>query len=342
VFLYRDGFRIEPFGSSAADWLGIGEKRAKRAGHAHIVPSRLFGFVSISRRKHGGLKDTTSREALLDTAEARALVHLLKKGIIDFLEEQIRTGIAMPRWEESRARKATELQKARFQALNVMSSGVAHELRQPLQAIRMEAGNIATRLRQLAIDDPIIRAAARCIDTSIERIDQRIQLISALTGGKLDANERVDMALIVQEECTLLERRIQENNIDLTLEVPKDQDANVSDPLVRMVVKNMVENAVNALAEVKDGRQRRVAVGLSKKGFKHLLKVKDNAMGIPAEIQPRIFARFATDTTGGMGVGLYVCQLLLKSHGGEISFQTKDRVGSEFTATFVDEEGSID
>ena len=51
VVVYRDGFRVEPFGSSRADWLGIGEKRAKRAGHAHIVPSRLFGFVSISRTK---------------------------------------------------------------------------------------------------------------------------------------------------------------------------------------------------------------------------------------------------------------------------------------------------
>ena len=58
-----------------------------------------------------------------------------------------------------------------------MSSGVAHELRQPLQAIRTDAGNIERRLRQLGIDDPFIKAAQKNIDTSIERIDQRIQLI---------------------------------------------------------------------------------------------------------------------------------------------------------------------
>src|ERR1039457_1212588 len=338
VLVYRDGFHVEPFGSSRADWLGVGEKRAKRAGHAHIVPSRLFGFVSISRIKHAKLQDTTSREALIETEQAGALVHVLKAEIVAFLEERIRL-LAVPRWQESRSKKVIALQQARFQALSVMSSGVAHELRQPLQAIRMDAGNIAERLLQLGIEDPFVRMAVANIDVSIERIDQKIQLISALTGKKLDVNERTDIAGIVAEECGQLRPRIDDLRIDFGLSIPKAQMAIVSDPLVRMVVKNLVENATNALVKVEDGRRLHIRVRLAKTAAAHTITVEDNAMGVPFEVQTKLFNRFATETTGGMGVGLYICQLLLKAHGGEIALvKTEDGVGSTFSAYFVDQD----
>lgn len=338
VFLFRDGFRIEPFGSSAADWLGIGEKRAKRAGHAHIVPSRLFGFVSISRQEHHGLKDTTSREALLDTDESRALVHLLKSDIVAFLEEEIRRVVAEPRWEESRTRKAAELQRVRFQALSAMSSAVAHELRQPLQAIRSEAGNIATRLDQLRIDDQVIRNAQLSIDLSIERIDQRIQLISALTGTKLDISSEIDMSNVIREECQQFSGRLRDNAIELQLNLPAKYPATVSDPLLRMVVKNIVENAINALSTVEDGRKRHINVSLKRANERHVVTVEDNGPGIPQDVQERLFTKFATGTTGGMGVALYVCQLLLKSHEGEITLKTLEGRGTTFTAAFAEQE----
>ncbi|MGA2325238.1 MAG: sensor histidine kinase [Bryobacteraceae bacterium] len=338
VFLFRDGFRIEPFGSGTADWLGIGEKRAKRAGHAHIVPSRLFGFISISRQEHEGLRDTTSREALPDTAESRALVHVLKSDILAFLEDEIRRGVAEPRWEESRTRKAAELQRVRFQALSAMSSAVAHELRQPLQVIRSAAGNIATRVRQLRLDDEVIRNAQQSIDLSIERIDQRIQLISALTGTKLDISSKIDMVTVIKEECQQFSERIQEHAIELQLNLPATQPATVSDPLVRMVVKNIVENAIKTLSEVGDGRRRRLQVSLQRENGRHVVAVQDNGLGIPADLQEKLFAKFAPGTTGGMGVALYVCQLLVKSHGGEIKFKTLEARGTTFTAYFAEQE----
>ncbi len=338
VFLFRDGFRIEPFGSGRADWLGIEEKRAKRAGHAHIVPSRLFGFLSISRQQHSGLRDTTSREALLDTEESRALVHLLKSDILAFLEEEIRRGVAEPRWEESRTRKAAELQRVRFQALSVMSSGVAHELRQPLQAIRTEAGNIVTRLKQLTIDDAVIRKAQQSIDLSIERIDEKIQLISALTGTKLDVPSEIDMSKVITDECEQFAQRIKDHAIELDLKLPTAHQAVVSDPLVRMIVKNMIDNAINALTDIKDGRKRRLEIRLKRENSAHVVAVHDNGPGIPDEVQEKLFTKFATDTTGGMGVGLYICQLLLKSHDGEITFTTTEGKGTIFTAHFAEQE----
>lgn len=338
VFLFRDGFRIEPFGSTKADWLGIGEKRAKRAGHAHIVPSRLFGFVAISRKEHAGLRDTTSREALLDTEEARALVHVLTREIMDFLEEEILHGVAEPRWEESKKSKAAALQRVRFQALSAMSSGVAHELRQPLQAMRSEAGNITKRLKQLKIEDDIINRAQKSIDLSIERIDQRIQLISALTGKKLDEPTKIDLAKVIREECDQYTERCKQHEITVEFDLPASHESVVSDALVRMIIKNMLDNAINALSDVTDGRQRRIHIGLQHDEDDHIVSVRDNGMGIPPEIQEKLLKGFSTNTTGGMGVGLYICNLLIKSHDGEIVFVSSEETGTVFSARFAEQE----
>jgi len=69
VVIYRDGFRVEPYGSSEDDWLGVKSKKASRQGHAPISPSRLFGFIEISRHNNPHLKDLTNREGLLETED---------------------------------------------------------------------------------------------------------------------------------------------------------------------------------------------------------------------------------------------------------------------------------
>jgi signal transduction histidine kinase len=329
VRLYRDGFRVEPLASHSADWLGVAEKRIKRAGHAHIVPSRLFGFVSVSRVTNPGLKDTTSREALIETNEARGLVSLLRREL-EFLERTIETEVTEPRWRESRERKAVALDQARLQSLSIMSFGLGHELRQPLQAIRLEAHNIATRLQQLNITDADITEAQQNIDADIERIDKNIQLVASIASGSLERNEEIDLARVVRDQAGLFDTRCAAQGIDLTVDAAQSAAAKANATLVGIVLINLIKNSIDALVEVHDGRTRKIVVTLRDEGTKYAVEVADNADGIPAAIQPKIFRKFATEKTGGWGVGLYNCRLFLKNHGGEISFSTRQGIGTTF------------
>jgi signal transduction histidine kinase len=329
VRLFRDGFRVEPLGSHAADWLGVAEKRVKRAGHAHIVPSRLFGFVSISRVANPELKDTTSREALIDTSQARGLISILRQQL-DFLEGTIQKEISEPRWKASREHKAAALDQARLQSLNIMSSGLGHELRQPLQSIRFEAQNITTRLQQLNITDPDITEAQKNIDADIERIDKNIQMIASISSGSLDLDEEIDLAKVVREQAGLFDTRCAARGIGLVINVPVTAPASANATLIGIVLINLIKNAIDALVEVRDGRSRKIVVSLRDEVSRYAIEVADNAGGIPEGMQPKIFKKFATEKTGGWGVGLYNCRLFLKNHGGEISFSTEQGTGSNF------------
>ena len=168
---------LEPFGSPTADWLGVSEKRAKRAGHAHVVPSRLYGFFEISRIKHVLLKDTTSRQALIDNEAAQSMVTLLREQL-EFLEEKIRTLVAVPKWEAGRQKKAIKLERARLHALGMLSAGLGHEMRQPLQVIRTQAGNIRTRLSEIGVDDLELTKSEAAIDRNVQRMDNSIKYIA--------------------------------------------------------------------------------------------------------------------------------------------------------------------
>jgi signal transduction histidine kinase len=333
VRVYRDGFRIEPFGSRTADWLRIAEKRAKRAGHAHVVPTRLFGFVEISRKGNPGLADTTSRQALLGTEAAANLVTVLREQLDEF-EGHLRAK-AEPRWKKTRREKAIAFEQARLHTLGVVSYGLVHEIRQPLQTIRSEADNIRAKLRQLEIKDEDISAAQSAIDRNVERIDKNIGLVSEISKGSIETTTKFDLVDLVDREVSLLRHRCEALGVKLVLEAPEKQDATLNEFVVYSVLVNYVQNSLDSISasETDDGTIR---VIVQKKRRNHYIEVADDGPGVAAEVAPKIFKRFATKKTGGMGVGLYYCKAIVESHGGTVGFHTGSK-GARFWMSLPEE-----
>ena len=336
VHLYRDGFKIQPFAGADSDWLGVKEHREKRAGHAHIVPTRLFGFVAISRKNHPELSDTSSRESLIDTQVTQSLVTFLKQQL-KVLEEAVRVEHSEPRWVESRTKQVAESEQARLQTLSIMSSGIAHEMRQPLQAIQSDAGNIRRRLELLKIEDQIINDAQANIDRCIQRIDGNITGIARISSGRLDDIEQVDLAEVIQEQCELLRPRCAQEDVALVGQIPRSQDACVNRATVHIVLTNLIQNSLDAITAAGDcgGGKGEIVVSLCKDGT-NVFEVTDNGPGIDSDVKPKIFTRFTTKKTGGWGLGLYNCKLLVQAHGGDISFITRSSVGARFRVSLPD------
>ena len=336
VRMYRDGFRIEPFGSPTADWLGISEKRAKRSGHAHIVPTRLFGFVEISREEHPNLIDTTSRQALLDDESAKELVTFLK-GQLAFLEDTIQRIWSEPRWKISQSRQAAQFEESRLQALGVLSAGLAHELRQPMQTIRWESDNIITRLKQMGIEDTDILGSQQNMDLSIQRINDNINLVAELATGSLKDITEFDLAEMLRNESQLFKRRCNALGINLETSFPDNQVATTNRTMITQILFNLLQNAMEALQEKGQGYSRQITVKLSRVGRMHKIEVADNGPGIPDEVRPKLFKKFATKKTGGRGTGLYYCHSIINARGGSITFVSRKDIGTSFTVSLPEE-----
>jgi signal transduction histidine kinase len=328
VKLFRDGFRVEPFGSPAADWLGLAAHRATRAGHAHVVPNRLAGFVEISRTEHAELQDTTSRQTLIDTDAAKGMVHLLRAQL-EFLDRHIRTKIAEPRWAASQKRQAAEQEQAKVQALSVMSVGLAHELRQPLQIIRSEASNVSRRLSLLGIEDSGVLASATAIDEGVERIEHTIELLSRLSTGDMSRMERFDLADAVNEICQFLSPRASSVGARIACKAAQSGAVLFSRTALQLIVANLIGNSLEAIRDSRVGGD--VTVRLSGRGKDRRVIVEDDGPGLPPEVTAALFNTFVTKKTAGMGVGLYVCYRIAASLGAALSYHPRGGGGSSFS-----------
>jgi signal transduction histidine kinase len=335
VRIYRDGVRVEPFGSPIADWLGVSEKKAKRAGHAHVVPSRLYGFIEISRIKHQQLIDTTGRQALIDNEAAEGLVTLLQEQL-GFLEEKIRTLVSVPKWEAGKQKKLIKLERARLHALGMLSAGLGHELRQPLQVIRTQTGNLHDRLSELKINDPEINTYEAAIDRNIQRMNGSIDYIAQLAKGDVEKADNFDLAEHLREDSRYMDSQCRANGINVEINAPQNQAARISQTGFSIVLLNLLKNAAEAFDEVSERSDKRISILLSKDGLDNILEVTDNGTGINEDTEKRLFKEFETGKTGGMGIGLYTCRVIVEAHGGEITYKTRIGLGTTFRVRFPD------
>jgi signal transduction histidine kinase len=335
IQIYRDGFRLQPFGAPLEPWLQLTERRAKRAGHAPLVPNRLFGFVEVSRASQPGIKDTTSRQGLMETEDFHEMVKILKEQT-DFIEEQLRQQVSIPNWRESTRQRSIEIERYKSQSLGDLSIGIAHEIRQPLQSIVSEAGAIAEKLEQLGIQDAELKESLQVIDDDIRRIDETIDTIQDLAKGDLRAVGECDLAEVVRKTGRLFSTQAKTAGILIKYSVPASQTATTSKNTVERVLVNLLKNAIEAIQEKRDHGEGEIEIELRRDQRTHTLTVSDNGGGIPKEIVADILKTFKTKKTRGLGFGLSHSRTIIQAHMGDITFETEEGVGTKFIVSLPD------
>ena len=93
---------------------------------------------------------------------------------------------------------------------------------------------------------------------------------------------------------------------------------------------------MEALDEMVEQNDKKISILLSKDGLQNVLEVTDNGPGINSEMQKKLFKEFETGKTGGMGVGLYTCKVIVQAHGGAITYNTRVGLGTTFHVQLPD------
>ena len=223
--------------------------------------------------------------------------------------------------ESERARLAaeTELLKAeRLSVLGQLTATVAHELRNPLSAIR----NTLFTVKELAanaglkLDRPIAR-----MERSIERCDRIISDLLEFTRnrelnrGDLTFDRWLSDVLAEQSLTAPIQLAAELGAGDAV--VPADADR------MRRVVINLVENAAQALADTAPAVEKRISVRTSIAGGELLLTIEDTGPGITPENLGRIFEPLFSTKSFGTGLGLPTVKQIVNQHGGTIAVDSE-------------------
>jgi len=219
----------------------------------------------------------------------------------------------------------TQLQVSeRLAALGRITAGVAHEVKNPLNSMRLWLENLKESLP--ADSDGASQQAVQVLDKEIDRLDQVVKRFLDFTRPmdvRLEATQLADLLKDVLEIAT---PQLQKSNIHLAQLLPIDVPEIYADRgLLKQAVLNLVLNAAEAMP---NGGQLRLV--LSRRGEMAEITVGDTGDGIPPENRQKIFQLFFTTRPGGSGIGLASTFRIVQLHNGSIDFTSEVGRGTTF------------
>lgn len=211
----------------------------------------------------------------------------------------------------------------RMAAIGRLTSGVGHEVKNPINAIvvhlellRSKIGGEATAGRHLEI-----------IQSEIHRLDRVVQtLVDFSRPVELQLQEQ-DMRNIVSSVLMLASAGLETYSVTMVSQLPDHPVmVKVDSDLLKQALLNVVLNGAQAMP---DGGE--LSVRLTEDGRSAILKIQDHGEGIPDDIRPRIFDLYFTTKRDGSGIGLAMTYRILQLHHGQLDVESKVGEGSTFT-----------
>ncbi|MEW6521438.1 MAG: ATP-binding protein [Thermodesulfobacteriota bacterium] len=225
----------------------------------------------------------------------------------------------------------------RLAEIGRLAAGVAHEINNPLAIISEAsgwAGMVINDARGLTPED---RSE---LEKAVKGISEQTKRCRNITHQLLDFARRsepekteFDVHTLLKESVGFLKPELKHTPIEIDFDFMPGPLLMHSDPrLLEQVFVNFITNAIHAIN--KNGKDKgRIEIKTLRTDSKAEISFTDNGVGIPPENQQKIFELFYTTKPPGKGtgLGLPICQNIIKKIGGEISFHSEVGVGTSFT-----------
>ncbi len=302
----------------------IGKARGEMLGRR---PEEIFSRETILGRKI--LDAFDSREAVgqeeIEDAQGRHIQLSL-----DFIEERgERIGALLTlRDAESVHRIEDEIELSRrLSAIGRLTSGVAHEVKNPINAIVVHLEVLRQKMKEI---DPDTRRHVDVISSEIQRLDRVVQTLVDFTRPvELRLND-MDLRKLVEDVVILASPAAEKHQVLIEREAAPDiLPVRIDADLVKQALLNIVLNGVQAMS---DGGILRLTV--QRDGESALISVRDQGAGIPENIRDKIFNLYFTTKTGGSGIGLAMAYRVVQLHHGSVEFTSIIDHGTTFYLRF--------
>ena len=220
----------------------------------------------------------------------------------------------------------------RMAAIGRLTSGVGHEVKNPINAIVVHLELLRTKLEGAG------EGAERhleIIGTEIHRLDRVVQtLVDFSRPVELQLREQ-DLRSIVGDVLALASEELSTRRVELVSRMPeRPLVANVDADLIKQAILNVVLNGAQAMQE--GGKlevaleEERHAGGRALSPAFALVRIADEGPGIPDDVREKIFDLYFTTKAGGSGIGLAMTYRILQLHHGSVEVQSRVKSGAEF------------
>jgi two-component system C4-dicarboxylate transport sensor histidine kinase DctB len=231
------------------------------------------------------------------------------------------------------ARKVNSLREELVQAnklaiLGQVTAGVAHEINQPVAAIRTYADSALLLLQRN--DQPLAEENLRYIGELTERISLITQELRSFSRRTTGATSTMDLSVAIEGALLLSNHRLTMQDIEVVRLGDSPNQWVVSERVrLEQVLVNLIQNAVEAM---EGADSRRLTITVEDRGSEVAVHIQDSGSGLSDTAIKDLFMPFMTTKPNGLGLGLVICTEIITEFGGELSAcNTKE--GARFTFT---------
>jgi two-component system sensor histidine kinase FlrB len=228
--------------------------------------------------------------------------------------------------ETERLREQAE-RNARLTAMGEMAAQLAHQLRTPLAAALLYAGNL---------ENPELPEASRLSIAQktvgrLKHLERLIQDMLLFARGEVLGREAFAVEDLLNELAHTFEPLARARGVEFVLlPAPPELGLTGNRKAIAGALTNLLENALQAVLA---GARGRVSLGVAATGERLAFSVRDNGRGMAADVVARLFEPFYTTRTEGTGLGLAIARGVARAHGGGIDVTSEPGVGTVFVLT---------
>src|SRR6058998_3329191 len=304
--------------------------RVRQAEERRRALIHIMGDLNESNRRLGD-----QRKAMLhilkDSHQSNLKLEDSRKAMIHIMGDLRSTTQEMERREQELRDKQEQLvQAGKLATLGELTTGVAHELNNPLNNIGLFVGN-AVDLMELAVTEK--EQIVRELRAAMQQVRKATEIISHLrTFGRAApvSRELIVLRQVIERALSLMREQLRLREVEITLDLGPDEPVVVGNAIqLEQVFINLLTNSRDAVA---DSPRKSIRISGSVGSTAVDVAVADTGHGIPAELKGRIFDPFfTTKAVGkGTGLGLSITYGIIKEHGGTISVVSPPGEGATF------------
>ena len=222
---------------------------------------------------------------------------------------------------------------SRVTTLGQLTACIAHEVNQPISAMRI---NAQTALRWLTRKPPDVGEATQLMDRIISDSMRAFDIVARTRAFIAKAPTRKDSLQInqaISEIIALTRGEVSNSGVQLQTQLAEDLPVIQGDRVqLQQVVLNLMMNAIEAMSPMSDDR-RELLVSTRTQASCVLVAVRDTGPGLPEVAIERAFEAFYTTKSNGLGMGLSICRSIVEAHGGRLWATANVPKGAAFQFT---------
>lgn len=240
-------------------------------------------------------------------------------------------------WAHKRDAKRTDEARRRAQTsermaeIGNMTSGLAHEIKNPLSTVGLNAQLLVEDIEQLdAPEKEKVKITKRlgALSREVERLRGILDDFLQFAGRMKLHKEETDLCEVLRELDDFYQPQCDSEDIVMRIQLPEHPViANVDASLLKQAILNLLINATHAM---EGSEQRELMIRLEATGDEALIHIIDTGKGIEKERFDEIFHPYVSSKRGGTGLGLPTTMRIAQEHGGHITVNSSVGQGSDF------------